>query len=46
MPALHAQVLFDNGPIYNSVGTGAGGANESVLYTTTLRWEPLVLGIN
>jgi hypothetical protein len=32
---LQAQVLFDNGPYFNSVGTGAGGANESVLYTTT-----------
>lgn len=30
-----AQIVFDNGPIFNSVGTGAGGANESVLYTTT-----------
>ncbi|MBK9636401.1 MAG: T9SS type A sorting domain-containing protein [Bacteroidetes bacterium] len=28
-------VLYDNGPIFNSVGTGAGGANESVLYTTS-----------
>jgi hypothetical protein len=32
--ALHAQI-YDNGPVFNSVGTGAGGANESVLYTTT-----------
>ncbi|MGL5890181.1 MAG: hypothetical protein ACRC3B_09865, partial [Bacteroidia bacterium] len=30
-----AQVLYDNGPYYNSAGTGANGANESVLYTTT-----------
>ena len=30
-----AQVLYDNGPVFNSAGTGAGGANESVLYTTT-----------
>jgi hypothetical protein len=33
--SLNAQVLYDNGPYYNSVGTGAAGANESVLYTTT-----------
>lgn len=33
--ALQAQVLYDNGPFYNSTGTGSGGANESVLYTTT-----------
>ncbi len=33
---LQAQsIIFDNGPYFNSVGTGAGGANESVLYTTT-----------
>ena len=33
--AAQAQILHDNGPIFNSVGTGSGGANESVLYTTT-----------
>lgn len=32
---LQAQVLFDNGPYFNSAGTGFGGANNSVLYTTT-----------
>ncbi len=32
---LRAQILFDNGPFFNRIGTGAGGANESVLYTTT-----------
>ncbi|MES2556853.1 MAG: T9SS type A sorting domain-containing protein [Bacteroidota bacterium] len=31
---IQAQI-YDNGPAFNSVGTGAGGANESVLYTTT-----------
>lgn len=31
----NSQVLFDNGPVFNSAGTGSGGANESVLYTTT-----------
>jgi hypothetical protein len=30
-----AQILFDNGPYFNRTGTGFGGANESVLYTTT-----------
>jgi len=30
-----AQILFENGPVYNSIGTGASGANESVLMTTT-----------
>jgi hypothetical protein len=31
-PMLPLSVLFDNGPVYNSTGTGAGGANESVYY--------------
>ena len=26
-----ASVLYDNGPVFNSTGTGAGGANESIL---------------
>lgn len=34
-PSMQAQILFDNGPISNSTGTGAGGADQSVLYTTT-----------
>jgi hypothetical protein len=29
-------VLYDNGPIFNSAGTGTGGANESVLQDTSL----------
>jgi hypothetical protein len=33
--AANSQILYDNGPIANSFGTGAGGADESVLYTTT-----------
>lgn len=33
--SANSQVLFDNGPVFNSTGTGSGGANESVLYTTT-----------
>lgn len=32
---MHAQILFDNTPMANSIGTGAGGMDESVLYTTT-----------
>lgn len=32
---LPAQVLFDNGPVANSTGTGFGGSDESVLLTTT-----------
>lgn len=31
-----ANVVFDNGPYYNSNGTGSGGANESILENTTL----------
>jgi hypothetical protein len=31
---IGAQVLYDNGPYFNSTGTGANGANESVLYTS------------
>ncbi|HTF06156.1 MAG TPA: T9SS type A sorting domain-containing protein [Bacteroidia bacterium] len=34
LPA-QAQILFDNGPVVNRTGTGFGGADESVLYTTT-----------
>lgn len=33
--AANGQILYDNGPIANSFGTGAGGADESMLYTTT-----------
>jgi hypothetical protein len=32
---VNAQVLYNNGPLANSLGTGAGGADESMLYTTT-----------
>lgn len=31
---IQAQI-YDNGPLFNSAGTGAGGANQSILYTTT-----------
>lgn len=39
-----AQVLYDNGPYYNSTGTGASGANESVLYTTTFAMGTIGFG--
>jgi hypothetical protein len=32
----NGNVLFDNGPLVNSAGTGAGGADESVLQGSTL----------
>lgn len=42
---LKAQsLIYDNGPIFNSVGTGAGGANESVLYTTTFSMGTIGFG--
>lgn len=37
-------LIYDNGPIFNSVGTGAGGANESVLYTTTFAMGTIGFG--
>lgn len=40
----NAQILFDNGPYFNSTGTGAGGANESVLYTTTFGMTTIGFG--
>ncbi|MCA6362585.1 MAG: T9SS type A sorting domain-containing protein [Bacteroidetes bacterium] len=39
-----AQVLYDNGPIFNSAGTGAGGANESVLYTGSFSMATIGFG--
>ena len=41
--AIQAQI-YDNGPVFNSVGTGAGGANESVLYTTTFAMGTIGFG--
>jgi PKD repeat protein len=38
-----AQVLFDNGPIFNLPGAG-GAANQSVLYTTTFGMANLGFG--
>jgi hypothetical protein len=42
--SAQAQILFDNGPYFNSPGTGAGGANESVLYTTTFAMGTIGFG--
>ncbi|NTW23159.1 MAG: hypothetical protein HGA37_00555, partial [Lentimicrobium sp.] len=33
---LPSSLLYDNGPLVNSPGTGAGGADESVLQSTSL----------
>lgn len=41
---LPAQVLFDNGPISNSTGTGSGGSDESVLLTTTFGMSTIGFG--
>lgn len=37
-------VLYDNGPLVNSVGTGSGGADESVLQTTSLGMNTIGFG--
>ncbi len=42
--ALGPNVLFNNGPVANSLGTGAGGADESVLQTTSLGMNTLGFG--
>ena len=34
LPPVAGPLLYDNGPLVNSRGTGAGGADESVLQTT------------
>ena len=39
-----SSTLFDNGPLVNSTGTGAGGADESVLQTNTLGMNTLGFG--
>jgi uncharacterized repeat protein (TIGR01451 family) len=39
-----ATVLFDNGPLITSVGTGVGGEDESVLENTTLGMTTLGAG--
>jgi hypothetical protein len=41
---LNAQTLYDNGPYFNRVGTGFGGADESVLYTTTFGMSTIGFG--
>ncbi|MEY3442273.1 MAG: hypothetical protein RLZZ519_554, partial [Bacteroidota bacterium] len=40
----NAQILYDNGPIFNNAGGGAGGANASVLYTTTFTMGTIGFG--
>lgn len=40
---IQAQI-YDNGPIFNSVGTGAGGTNQSILYTTTFSMGTIGFG--
>ena len=44
LPSGAATVLFDNGPLTTSVGTGAGGEDESVLENTTLGMTTLGAG--
>lgn len=40
----NAQILHDNGPVSNRAGTGFGGADESVLYTTTFGMSTIGFG--
>lgn len=37
-------ILYDNGPVVNSVGTGVGGADESILQTVSLSMTTLGFG--
>jgi hypothetical protein len=37
-------VLFDNGPVFNCAGCGVGGADESILWVTTLGANTLGFG--
>jgi hypothetical protein len=41
---VHDAILYDNGPLVNSPGTGVGGADESVLQVTTLAMNTLGAG--
>ncbi len=41
---LSGKVLYDNGPLINSAGTGAGGADESVLQSFSLGMNILGFG--
>ena len=43
-PEAAPTALWDNGPLVNSVGTGAGGADESVLQTVALSMNTLGFG--
>ncbi len=42
--ALYGGVLYDNGPLVNSPGTGSGGADESMLQNTTLAMTVIGFG--
>ncbi|MCX5891181.1 MAG: C10 family peptidase [Deltaproteobacteria bacterium] len=43
-PTPSGRVLFNNGPLVNSPGTGAGGADESVLQNSSLGMTTFGLG--
>jgi len=43
--ASNRALLYDNGPLVNSAGTGAGGADESILQNSTLGMTTLGAGI-
>jgi hypothetical protein len=43
-PQNPASVLYNNGPLVNSPGTGSGGADESVLQTTSLGMSTIGFG--
>ncbi|MDX1409225.1 MAG: hypothetical protein R3330_13855, partial [Saprospiraceae bacterium] len=43
-PVLRGGLLYDNGPLVNSVGTGVGGQDESVLQSVTLGMNTLGFG--
>ncbi|TXB62228.1 T9SS type A sorting domain-containing protein [Phaeodactylibacter luteus] len=44
MATVHSQVIYDNGPLVNSLGTGVGGADESVLQSSSLSASTLGFG--
>ncbi len=44
LPSLHGGLLYDNGPLVNSPGTGLGGADESVLQNNSLLMSTLGAG--
>jgi len=44
LPHVSGDLLYDNGPLANSAGTGVGGQDESVLQTVTLEMNTLGFG--